>query len=155
MRATTVVVFLRCIGSLGVGTYLGAALAGLIAVVTGRVFAAGSTWAPALPVLTVLGAVLTAAAFAATRGWMLPTIHQHRRRWLWGAVAGVVLGPLAIAIGDLGGLLQPVGLPLILLCAVTTLVRWMRWYRETHLSGNVRRATTAVPRRRDNQARAR
>lgn len=143
MRATTLVVFFRGLGSLGVGSYLGAALAGLVAVLTGRAFAAGSTWVTALPVLAVLGAILTAAAFAATRGWVLPKFaraHRHwmLRRWLWGAVAGVVLAPLAIAVGDLGSLLSPIGLPLMLIGAVATLVMWVRWYRTTHPAGAVR-----------------
>lgn len=143
MRATTLVVFFRGLGSLGVGSYLGAAVAGLIAVLTGRAFATGSTWVAALPVLVIFGAILTAAAFAATRGWVLPAFaRQHRRfmlrRWLWGAIAGVVLGPLAIAIGDLGSLLSPIGLPLIAIGGVSTFVLWVRWYRKTHPAGAVR-----------------
>jgi hypothetical protein len=130
MRATAFVVFWRFIGSFGVGTYLGAAAAGLIALLTGTVFAAGSTWATGLPVLAVLGAIITAVVSRLTRPWLLPKLARHR--WLWGAAAGLLLGPLAIAVGELGGLLAPVGLPLMFIGAVTTVVLWVRWYRATH-----------------------
>jgi hypothetical protein len=130
MGVTAFVVFWRFIGSFGVGTYLGAAVAGVVALATGKVFATGSTWAAALPVLAILGAAITAAVFRLTRPWLLPRI--VRFRWLWGAAAGVLLGPLAIAVGDLDGLLKPVGLPLMAIGAATTVVLWVRWYRRTH-----------------------
>jgi len=123
-------VFWRFIGSIGVGAYLGAAAAGVIALLTGKAFAAGSTWAAGLPVLVVLGAIITAVVSRLTRPWLLPKLSGHR--WLWGAAAGLLLGPLAIAVGQLGGLLAPVGLPLMLAGAVTTVVLWVRWYRATH-----------------------
>lgn len=142
MGVSTFVVFWRFLGSIGVGTYLGAAVAGTVALVTGKVFAAGSTWAAALPVLAVLGAGITAVVFRMTRPWLLPKI--HRFRWLWGAAAGLLLGPLAIAVGDLGGLLQPVGLPPMLIGAVTTVVLWVRWFRRTHPLGGTRAQVSAA-----------
>lgn len=129
MRVTTFVVFWRFIGAAGVGAYLGAAAAGLVAVLTGRVFAPGSPWVTALPVLIVFGALLTVGAARLTRFWFLPKVTS--RRWLWGAAAGAVLAPLAIAIGQLGNLLA-VGMLLMLGGAVTTAVLWVRWFRATH-----------------------
>ncbi len=130
MRATAFVIFWRFIGSFGVGSYLGAAVAGLVALLTGKVFAAGSTWVTGLPVLVVFGAIITAVVSRLTRPWLLPRFARHR--WLGGAVAGLLLGPLAIAVGELGGLLDPVGMPLMFIGAAITVVLWVRWYRATH-----------------------
>jgi hypothetical protein len=126
MRFSSFVVFFRFIGAFGAGSYLGAAAAGLLAVVTGRVFAPGSTWVTALPFLAVLGALLTAGAAWLTRRWLFPTF-QHRRK-LWGAAAGVVLTPLAVAFGELGDL-SKIGVLFILVGALTTAVLWARWFR--------------------------
>lgn len=141
MRVTTFVVFARLLGAIGVGTYLGAAVAGLIAVLTGQALVSGSPWVTALPVLTVLGAVLTAAVAWLTRFWLLPRV--TRRRTLWGAVAGAILTPLAIAIGQLGDLFA-VGMLPILIGAVTTAVLWVRWFRATHPTPRARPRMYAV-----------
>ncbi|RAS59520.1 hypothetical protein C8D87_114132 [Lentzea atacamensis] len=126
MRFSSFVAFLRFIGAFGAGAYFGAAAAGLVAVVTGRVFAPGSTWVAALPFLVILGAVLTAGAAWLTRLWLLPKLRRRRKRW--GAAAGVVLTPLAVAFGELGDL-APLGVVLVLIGAVTTAVLWVRWFR--------------------------
>jgi hypothetical protein len=128
MRVTTFVVFWRFIGAVGVGAGCGAAIAGLIAVLTGRAFAPGSPWLTALPVLVVFGAALGAGVGPLTRFWLLPKV-AHRAGW--GALAGAVVAPLAIAIGQLGNLLA-VGMLLMLAGAITTAVVWIRWFRATH-----------------------
>ncbi|MEU7529308.1 hypothetical protein AB0A74_26520 [Saccharothrix sp. NPDC042600] len=128
MRATTFVVFMRFIGAAGIGSFLGAAAAGLVAVATGRVFAPASSWVAALPVLALLGALLTAGVARLTRLWLVPQL--TRRRLLWGAVAGAILTPLAIAVGQLGDLL-PVAL-VMPIGSVVTAVLWVRWFRQRH-----------------------
>ncbi|GAB3162203.1 hypothetical protein GCM10027258_80820 [Amycolatopsis stemonae] len=129
MRVTTFVVFWRFIGAAGIGAGVGAAVAGLIAVLTGRAFAPASPWLTALPVLIVFGAPVGIAVARLTRLWLLPAIARHRL--LWGTLAGAVVVPLAIAIGQLGNLLA-VGMVLMLAGAVTTTVVWVRWFRDTH-----------------------
>jgi len=138
MRVTTFVVFLRFIGAAGVGAYLGAAAAGLVAVLTGRVFAPASTWVTALPVLAVFGAPLTAGVARLTRSWLLPK--NTGRRVLWGTAVGAVLTPLAIAIGQLGTLFT-IGMLLMLIGSVTTAVLWARWFRTIHPAARARART--------------
>lgn len=150
MRVTTFVVFWRFIGAAGVGAGAGAAIAGLIAVLTGRAFAPGSPWLTALPVLVVFGALLGLGVARLTRFWLLPTI--ARLRLLWGTLAGAVVVPLAIAIGQLGNL-RAVGMLLMLIGGITTAVIWVRWFRATHPTPGARarmhiaRARTAAPTR--------
>lgn len=82
----------------GAGAYLGVAVAGLLAVFTGQVFAAGSPWPAGAPVLALLGAV---------GGWLLARLTRPRlaprlsRRTLVLTVGGLVSLPLAVAIGQL------------------------------------------------------
>lgn len=88
--------FAGMIGATGVGAYLGAALAGLLAVLTGQAFADDSPWPGGAVVLAVLGAGggglvtgLTALA------WTM------RHRTLLLVLGGLVSLPLATAIGQL------------------------------------------------------
>ncbi|GAA2678833.1 MULTISPECIES: hypothetical protein [Actinosynnema] len=135
MRVTTFVVFLRLIGAAGVGAYVGAAAAGLIVVLTGRVFSPAGTWVTALPVLAVFGALLTAGVARLTRFWLLPRVTGHRV--LLGAAAGAVLAPLTVAVGQPGALFN-VALLLMLIGAVATAVPWARWFRATHSTSRAR-----------------
>lgn len=134
MRATTFVVFWRFIGAAGVGSFLGAAVAGLVAVVTARVFADGSPWVTGLPVLAVLGALVMAGVARLTRFWLVPRLVRHRM--LWGAVAGSVVTPLAVAVGQLGDLL-PVAL-VMPIGSVVTAALWVRWFRGRHQTSRIR-----------------
>ena len=140
MRFTTAVVFGRFIGACGVGSYLGAAIAGALAVVTGRAFAPGSSWLLGVPFLALIGAVLVIGVAWLTRYWLLPRV---RRRLLWGSVAGLVLTPLAVAFGQLGDL-ATVGLVPVVAGAVTTAVLWVRWFNR---SRRVRRSQAYAPQR--------
>ena len=141
MRATTFVVFLRFIGAAGVGASLGASVAGLIAVLTGRALGPGSPWLTALPVLVVLGALVGTSVAWLTRFWLLPAV--ARRRAGWGALAGAVVVPLTIAIGQLGTL-SAVGTLLMLAGAATTAVVWVRWTRATYATPGARPRMNAV-----------
>lgn len=152
MRVTTFVVFLRLIGAAGVGAYLGAAVAGLVAVLTGRAFAPAGTWVTALPVLAVFGALLTAGVARLTRLWLLPK--ASGRRALWGAAAGAVLAPLAVAVGRMGTLVD-VGLLLVLAGSLITAVQWVRWFRAAHPTSRTRARIHAAPTRRRQLTRSR
>ncbi|SDD56185.1 hypothetical protein [Actinokineospora iranica] len=139
MRSSHLVIFFRWIGAAGMGSYAGAAAAGLIAVVTGRVFAPTSHWPQALPGLMLLGAALTAGAVVLTRQWLFPRI--TRRRALRGAAAGAVLTPLTVTISYL----EDIAWVVLLLMAIGWLIAcftWLRWFRATR-NGTV----TPAPRR--------
>ncbi|MEU7477070.1 hypothetical protein AB0A63_13870 [Lentzea sp. NPDC042327] len=125
MRFTTAVTFARFIGACGVGSYLGAATAGLVALLSGKAFEPGSPWLAGVPFLAVIGALVTAVAFRLTRYWLLPKL---RRRLLWGALAGAVLTPFAVAVGQLGDL-RPLAAWLMLAGALPTGWLWARWFR--------------------------
>ena len=90
--------FVGLIGAAAVGAYLGAAVAGLLAVVTGQAFAVGSPWPGGVSVLALLGAV---------GGWLVAQLTRMRlapglsRRTLVFTLSGVVSLPLAVAIGQL------------------------------------------------------
>ncbi|MCP2242514.1 MULTISPECIES: hypothetical protein [Lentzea] len=138
MRVTALVVFMRLIGAGGVGAYVGAAASGLIAVLTGKVFAPGSPWTTGLPFLIVIGAVLTMGIARLTRAWFLPAVAT--RRILWGAAAGAVLLPLAVAVGELGDL-APIAVGLMAIGWVTTVVLWIQWFRRRSSHSPRRRAS--------------
>lgn len=129
MRVTTFVIFWRFVGAAGVGAGTGAAIAGLFAVLTGRAFAPGNPWLTALPVLAAFGALLGLGVARLTRFWLLPRV--DRRRMLWGALAGAVVVPLAVAVGSLGDP-PTAGLLLMLAGAAAAATVWVRWYRATH-----------------------
>ncbi|MGH3934006.1 MAG: hypothetical protein ACRDS1_03315 [Pseudonocardiaceae bacterium] len=86
------------IGAAGAGAYLGAVVAGLLAVLTGQAFAAGSPWPAGVGVLALLGAA---------GGWLLARLTPARlvprlsHRTLMFTVGGFVSLPLAVAIGQL------------------------------------------------------
>jgi hypothetical protein len=130
MRPSSLVVFLRLIGAGGAGAYLGAAVAGLIAVATGQVFAAGSPWPQAWPVLALFGIAIGAGMGWVTRRWLLPNMRQ---RILVFTLTGPILLPLAIAVGQLHPL-AGIGLPLIAVGFAVTAVLWIRWFRQRSTS---------------------
>lgn len=140
MRVSTLVLFLRFIGAGGVGAYVGAAASGLIAVLTGKVFAPGSPWVAGLPFLIVIGAVLTMGIARLTRAWLLPTVAT--RRMLWGAAIGAVVLPLAVAVGELGDL-APIAIGLMAVGWLTTVVTWFQWFRRR--AGHARRRPATEP----------
>jgi hypothetical protein len=88
--------FAGLVGAAAAGAYVGAAAAGLLAVLTGQVFAAGSPWPAGVGVLAVFGAA---------GGWLLarltPLALAVDRRVLVLTVGGLVSLPLAVAIGQL------------------------------------------------------
>ena len=120
MRAGSIVMFGRLIGVTGLGAYLGAALAGLIAVITGQAFAA--PWPAAVPVLAVLGGAVGAAVSWLTRRWFAPRL---RHRFLVLSGAGIPTLPLAVAIGQFHAIAS-VDLLLIFLGGATTLIIYLR-----------------------------
>lgn len=127
-------VFGRLIGAAGLGAALGAAVAGLIAIVIGQAFQPGSTWLTGLPLLAVLGAGVGALVARITRQWFLPSAPDRngvRRRMLLFTAAGLVVGPLAIAVGQLHAI-AAVAIPLMLVGSAVTLTLWMRAFRRNH-----------------------
>jgi hypothetical protein len=88
--------FAGLVGAAAAGAYFGAAAAGLLAVLTGQVFAPGSPWPAGVGVLAVLGAA---------GGWLLARLTRLapalERRALVLTVGGLVSLPLAVAIGQL------------------------------------------------------
>lgn len=114
--------FGRLIGAGGLGAYLGAAVAGLVAVVTGQALSAGSPWLAGVPVLAVLGAGVGAAIARVTRSWFLPGI---RRRMEVFTAVGVVVLPLAAAFGQLRWS-GSVGILLVLAGGIATMAIYLR-----------------------------
>lgn len=139
MRFRSVVTFGRLIGAAGLGSALGAAVAGLIAIVIGRV---DSTFLAALPGLAVLGAGAGTVVARLTRQWFLPSdpAQQHgaRLRMLQFAAAGLMVLPLTVAVGQLHAG-STVMIPLMFLGSVITLTLWTRSFRPIHLSSHAAR----------------
>lgn len=103
MRSSSIVQFAKVIGATGVGTYLGAATAGIGAIVTGAAF--DGVWLAGIPGLAILGACLGALVAPLTGHWLLPQI--SRRGWVFTG-AGLITMPLIGTIGNmdrLGGVL--------------------------------------------------
>lgn len=105
--------FAGVVGAAATGAYFGAAVAGLLALLTGQVFDAGSPWPAGAGVLAVLGAA---------SGWLVARLTRlaltMNRRTLVFTVTGAVSFPLAVAIGQLhqvGGV--GIGLVMIAGCA--------------------------------------
>jgi hypothetical protein len=117
--------FTRLIGAAGLGAYLGAAIAGLFALLTGEVFAPSNTWLVALPILAVLGAGIGGLAGWLTRRWLAP---RTPRRRLTFVVAGAVALPLATAIGQLHAI-DVVGVPLVFAGAIGMVTVYWRAVR--------------------------
>ncbi|MGH3811785.1 MAG: hypothetical protein ACRDUV_04930, partial [Pseudonocardiaceae bacterium] len=104
-----------------------AVVAGLLAVVTGQAFAAGSPWPAGAPVLALLGAV---------GGWFLARLTRARlalsRRTLVFTVGGLVSLPLAVAIGQLHQM-SSVGIILVMIAGCAGIV--------SYVTGRLRRAS--------------
>ncbi|MGH3927230.1 MAG: hypothetical protein ACRDS1_16225 [Pseudonocardiaceae bacterium] len=81
----------------GVGAYLGATVAGLLAVLTGQAFAAGSPWPAGAPVLALLGAAGGWLLARLTRARLVPRLARRTSVFI---VGGLVSLPLAVAIGS-------------------------------------------------------
>ena len=122
VRVGSVVMFGRLVGATGLGAYVGAALAGLIAVVTGQAFSSCSTWLSGVPVLAALGAAVGPGIAWFTRRWFLPRL---RRRVLAFTAADVLVLPLAVAIGQLRAI-GTLGLLLVFLGGATTVTLYLR-----------------------------
>lgn len=105
----------------GAGAYLGAAVAGLLAVLTGHAFAAGSPWPAGAPVLALLGAA---------GGWLLARLTHMRlapklsRRTLVFTVGGFVSFPLAVAIGQLHQV-DSVGIALVVIAGCASILSYV------------------------------
>lgn len=127
MRFRSVVMFGRLIGAIGLGAYLGAGVAGLVALVTGQVVHAGGSWSTGVAVLGVLGASVGALLARLTRNWLACRLP---RRMLWLTAAGAVLLPVASSVGQLRS-----GTAVVLLFMATgslvTLVLWTRALRRS------------------------
>lgn len=118
---SSIVSFGRLCAASGLGVYLGASVAGLVAVLNGDAFTSGSRWLSTVPVLAVVGAGVGAAVAWLTRRWLLP---RAPRRLVTFAVAGVITLPLFSAIGQMRAL-DSVGAPLALAGGVVmTIVYW-------------------------------
>lgn len=111
------------VGAAAAGAYLGAAAAGLLAVLSGQVFAAGSPWPAGAGVLAILGAAGGWLVSRFTR--VVPTL--QRRAWVL-SVGGLVSVPLAVALGQLhqGG---SVGVGLVMIAGLATAVTHVRTCR--------------------------
>jgi hypothetical protein len=121
--------FAGLIGAAAVGAYLGAVVAGLLAVVTGQVFAAGSPWPAGSGVLALLGAAGGWLVAGLTRARLAPRLF---RRTLVCTLGGLVSLPLAIAIGQLhqvGG----VGIVLVVIAGWAGII--------SYVTGRLRRAS--------------
>lgn len=121
--------FAGLIGAAAVGAYLGAVVAGLLAVVTGQVFAIGSPWPAGAVVLALLGAVGGWLVARLTRARLAPRLF---RRTLVFTVGGLVSLPLAIAIGQLHQV-DSVGIVLVVIAG------WARII--SYVTGRLRRAS--------------
>ncbi|TVT23390.1 hypothetical protein FNH05_33040 [Amycolatopsis rhizosphaerae] len=134
MKSRSVVVFGKLIGAAGLGAALGASVAGLIAVVFGQAVQPGSTWLTGLPALAVIGAGVSALVAGLTRRWFLSAAadkpHGERRRLLLFTAAGLVVVPLAIAVGQLQAA-ATMAIPFMVAGSAVTLTLWMRAFRRT------------------------
>lgn len=90
--------FIRLCAASGLGVYLGASIAGLLAVMTGRPLTASSAWVTIALTSAVAGAGAGAAACWLTRRWLLTRVPA---RWWKFIVAGVVTLPLFTVLGQL------------------------------------------------------
>lgn len=115
--------FAGLIGASGVGTYLGTAVAGLVAVLSGQVLAQGSSWPAAAVMLAVLGAGAGAVIAGLTR-----VARTLRRRTLILTAGGLVSLPLATAINHLDQV-DSIGIGLVGLGGVVGVIVYVRGRR--------------------------
>lgn len=121
--------FAGLIGAAAVGAYLGAVAAGLLAVVTGQVFAAGSPWPAGAGVLALLGAAGGWLVAGLTRSRLAPRLP---RRTLVFTLGGLVSLPLAVAIGQLRQM-DSVGIVLVVIAGWAGII--------SYVTGRLRRAS--------------
>lgn len=107
---SSILAFVRLCAASALGVYLGASVAGLIAVLDGEAFHTGSPWLGNLPASAVVGAGVGLAIARLTRRWLAP---RTPRRWVVFAVAGTVTLPLFTAVSQLQAI-EPVGASLAL-----------------------------------------
>ena len=121
MRTVRGISFAGLIAAGTVGAYFSVVVAGLLAVLTGQAFAAGSPWPAGVGVLALLGVV---------GGWLLAGVSRARlvpelsRRTLVFALGGLVSLPLAVAVGQLhqvGG----VGIVLVVTAGLVSISRYL------------------------------
>jgi hypothetical protein len=118
---SSILAFVRLCAAAGLGVYLGASVAGLIAVLDGEAFRTGSPWLDNLPALAIVGAGVGLAVARLTKRWLAP---RTPRRWVVFAVAGTVTLPLFTAVSQLRAI-EPVGASLALVCgAVMAVLYW-------------------------------
>ena len=123
LRRSSTGAFLRLIGAGGVGSVLGIACTGAVAVATGQALAGGSPWPRAVPAFVILGAAAGGGVSRLSRRWLLP--HRRKRTPVIVGV-GAVSVPLALAVGQLAQAWSPL-LPVAALAgAVVTVTLWVR-----------------------------
>lgn len=128
--ASAVLLFFRLCGVTGLGVYLGGAVAGLIAVITGDVFASGSPWPRTAPALAIAGAGVGLALGWLTRRWLLP---QAAHRWLTFTLTGIATLPLFAAVAQLRAI-ETVGIPLVVAGAIAVAIVYWRASRRSSRS---------------------
>lgn len=145
MQFRSVAAFGRLLGAAGLGATLGAAVAGLIALVSGQAFQSGNPWLTGLPVLALLGAGIGALVAPLTHRWFLPASpdrrHGEHRRLLLFAAAGLVVVPLAIAAGQWHAV-ATVTIPLMVVGSAAILALRTRTIRRSHPRRHVARQVT-------------
>ncbi|WP_017975776.1 hypothetical protein [Actinopolyspora halophila] len=125
MRPHPLVVFIRLCGVTGFGVFLGLAIAGLVGIITGRAFTDGTAWLAGVPVLAALGTAVGATTAWLTRRWFFSSMP---RRWLLFASSGLLVLPLATAVGQ-GEVVSAVTFPSTALGSITTTILWRRGCR--------------------------
>lgn len=123
----SIIAFVRLCAAAALGVYLGASVAGLVAVLDGEAFRSGSRWLGNVPVLAVVGAGVGTAVAPLTRRWLASRI---ARRWTVFGVAGAVTLPLFTAVSQMRAI-ETVGASLALAGGAVTSVLYWRASRST------------------------
>ena len=113
------ITFPGVVGAAASGAYVGAVVAGLLALVTGQVFDAGSPWPAGAGVLALMGAV--GGWLFARLSWL--ALRMHRRILVF-TVAGLVSFPLAVAIGQLHQV-DSIGIGLVMITGCASAIRYV------------------------------
>jgi hypothetical protein len=127
--------FAGLIGAAAAGAYLGAVVAGLLAVVTGQALAADSPWPAGAGVLALLGAAGGWLLSGLTRTRLAPGLSRRTLVFTLGGLVsprGLVSLPLAVAFGQLhrvGG----VGIVLVVIAGWAGII--------SYVTGRLRRAS--------------